>query len=217
MPMQITLLINEELIMKHYSFNNENDIKDLAYNLKKHLTEIGHNVKHMDILNGIAQSVGFKNWNVYSAELKEKNKPYVYKNPFVSIQELFNQGSAAQITEFLVFNAFREENTNHMDNGIWKGRAISLASGIMISLVWLRENEDFSLTGESIYRSMDLSNMIILSKKEAMPISISGSLTAYLVSLPGYKGDVSAEEQSETAYEQHGYLQAQFKSITDMK
>ncbi|MDI6976206.1 glyoxalase superfamily protein [Serratia sp. Se-RSBMAAmG] len=204
--------------MKHYSFNNENDIKDLAYNLKKHLTEIGHNVKHMDILNSIAQSVGFKNWNIYSAELKEKNKPYVYKNPFVSIKELFNQGSAAQITEFLVFNAFREENSNHTDNGMWKGRAISLASGIMRSLVWLRENECFSLTGQSIYKSMDLSNMISLSKKEILPSHVSEPLKAYLVSLPGYKNEASAEEeQSETAYEQHGYLQNQFKSIIDMK
>lgn len=202
--------------MKHYSFNNGNDIKDLAYNIKKHLTEIGHNVKHMDILNGISQSVGFKNWNVYSAELKEKNKPYVYKNPFVSIQELFNQGSAAQITEFLVFNTFREEESNHADNSMWKGRAISLASGIMRSLVWLRENEGFSLTGKSIYKSMDLSNMISLSKKEILPSHISGPLKAYLVSLPEYKNE-AAEQQSEVAHDQHGHLQAQFKSIIDMK
>lgn len=205
--------------MKHYSFNNENDIKDLAYNIKKHLTEIGHNVKHMDILNSIAQSAGFKNWNVYSAELKEKNKPYVYKNPFVSIQELFNQGSSAQITEFLVFNAFRvrEEEGKHTDNTMWKGRAISLASGIMRSLVWLRENESFSLTGESIYKSMNLSNMISLSKKEILPHHISEPLKAYLVSLPGYKSEISEKEQSGIVYAQHRYLQAQFKYVIDMK
>lgn len=203
--------------MKHYSFNNENDIKELAYNLKKHLGEIGHKVKHTDILNSISQSVGFKNWNVYSAELKEKNKPYVYKNPFDSIIQLFALGSSAQITEFLVFNAFKEEKSNHADGGMWKGRAISLASGIMRSLVWLRENEGFALTGESIYKSMDLANMMSLSKKETLPSTISASLNAYLVSLPGYKSGIYAEEQAETVYEQHGYLQAQFKSIIDMK
>lgn len=201
--------------MKNYNLNNEHDIKQLAYNIKKHLNDIGHNVKHTDILNSISQSVGFKNWNVYSAELKGKNKPYVYKNPFDSINLLFAIGSAAQITEFLVFNAFRENN-NHTDNGIWKGRAISLASGIMRTLVWLRENEMFVLTGQTIYKSMDLSNMINLSKKEILPPHISEPLKTYLVSLPGYKSDASTE-QPESTYDQHGYLQMQFKSIVDIK
>lgn len=200
--------------MKNYSFNNESDIKNLAYNLKKYLADIGFNVKHMNILNGISQSVGFKNWNVYSSKLKENNKPYQYKNPFKNINELFEKGSISQIVEFIIYTSFRDEG----DNDIWKGRAISLCYAVIKPLVWMRNHNGFIISGQSIYNAMDLKNMIDLSYNLDIDKSSILGLQSYLVSLPGYKSENDRLiEQNETVNEQHGYIRMQFKTLITLQ
>lgn len=197
--------------MKKYNLNQESDVKDLAYHIKKYLTQQGHDIKHSEILSGISHAIGFKNWNVYSSKLKEKDKLYEYKIPFKDADELFNKGSVSQIIEYLVFTSFRQES----DNAMWKGRAISLCSAIIRPLVWMRENDGFIITGKSIYDAMNLENIIELSYSNKLYKPEIEGVRSYLLSLPGYKdGYRNSMEQSETVHEQHGYIHMQFKSLT---
>ena len=147
---------------------------------------------------------------------KNKAKPlYVYKKPFRSNQKIFDKGTYNQIAEFLanyVFNLNRENASSEIEINMWKGRSIILMSKTIKALVWLRDNEGFKITGLSIYQSMELENIIELSKHKNMPVE---NINDYLTSLPGY--DSKNIKQPKVTYEQHDYLQHQFESIVDIK
>lgn len=129
------------------------------------------------------------------------------KNKLSNTLNPFSTGSAGGLTELLV--GLMDEAGG--DNAMWKGRAISLISGIMFALVYMRENEGFLLDVDQIRDYLILDNIQKLAKRRDLPPSILASIRAYLRSLPGYQE--SAPKQSETVMDQHGYLQMQFTRI----
>lgn len=121
-------------------------------------------------------------------------------NPFIV-------GSAAGLTELLV--GLMDEAGG--DNAMWKGRAISLISALMLALVHLRDHDGLLMGVEVIRDHLLLENIQKLSKQRDLPAHILQSVKAYLRSLPGY--NENAPKQSETVMDQHGYLQMQFTRI----
>ena len=130
----------------------------------------------------------------------QKVKPSNTLNPFIS-------GSAAGLTEVLV--GLMDEAGG--DNAMWKGRAISLISAIMLALVHLRETSGLLLDVDVIRDYLLLDNIQKLSKRHDLPIHVLQAVKAYLRSLPGYQE--AAPKQSETVLDQHGFLQMQFTRI----
>lgn len=132
----------------------------------------------------------------------QKSKLSNTLNPFIS-------GSAGGLTELLV--GLMDEAGG--DNAMWKGRAISLVSGIMMALVWLRDNEGLLLDVDQIRKHLILEEIQNLAKRRDLPLNIGDAIKSYLVSLPGYNPNAPNGKQSETANDQHGYLQMQFTKI----
>ena len=120
----------------------------------------------------------------------------------------FSSGGSGGLTELLV---------SLMDDGggggdMWKGRAISLVSAIMMALVYLRDQGEILLDVDAIREYLILDNIIKMYKtRRDFPPHIRAALRAYLVSLPGFQE--SAPKQNDTVLEQHGYLQMQFTKI----
>lgn len=123
-------------------------------------------------------------------------------NPFI-------KGSAGGLTEMLV--SLMDESGG--DNAMWQGRAISLVSAIMMALVYLRDNSGLLLDVDVIREHLILDNIQKLAKRRDLPPNILQAIRAYLRSLPGYKENAPGGQQSETALDQHGYLQMQFTKI----
>lgn len=130
----------------------------------------------------------------------QKFKPSNTMNPFTT-------GSAAGLTELLV--GLMDEAGG--DNAMWKGRAISLISAIMMALVDKRDNDGLLMGVELIRDHLVLEAIEKLSKDQGLSDRIQAALNAYLRSLPGYVP--GAPKQSETVNDQHGYLQMQFTRI----
>lgn len=120
----------------------------------------------------------------------------------------FSSGGSGGLTELLV---------SLMDDGggggdMWKGRAISLISAIMMALVYMRDAKELLLDVDNIREYLILDNIIKLFKtRRDFPNHIRAALRAYLVSLPGFQE--SAPKQNDTVMEQHGYLQMQFTKL----
>lgn len=120
----------------------------------------------------------------------------------------FSSGGSGGLTELLV---------SLMDDGggggdMWKGRAISLISAIMMALVYMRDAKELLLDVDQIREYLILDNIIKLYKtRRDFPNHIRAALRAYLVSLPGFQE--SAPKQNDTVMEQHGYLQMQFTKL----
>ena len=91
---------------------------------------------------------------------------------------------------------------------MWKGRAISLISGVIKALVWQRDYQNKKITIQSISESIFLHNIHKTIEDKEIPIFAKSMLHGYVLSLPGYQNGVS--EQQDIVYEQHGYLQMQF-------
>lgn len=119
----------------------------------------------------------------------------------------FTTGSSGGLTELLV--SLMDDSGG--DNAMWKGRAISLISSIMMALVHMRENKEILLDVDIIREHLILDNIIKLSKRRDLPAHVNQSIRSYLRSLPGFQEN--APKQSETVMDQHGYLQMQFTKI----
>ena len=124
---------------------------------------------------------------------------------------LLEEGSAGDITEALV--ALMDDASG--DNAMWKARAISLAACVISALVFLRDLSGGygydALTVDSIREHLQLQRVELLASRRDLPSHVAQSLKSYLRSLPGYRAD--SPVQSETALDQHGYLQMQFTHI----
>ena len=119
----------------------------------------------------------------------------------------FTSGSSGGLTELLV--SLMDESGG--DNAMWKGRAVSLISALMMALVDMRDKKEILLDVEIIRDYLILDNIIKLAKRRDLPSHVITALKAYLRSLPGYQE--GAQKQSETVMDQHGYLQMQFTKI----
>lgn len=121
-------------------------------------------------------------------------------NPFAS-------GGSGGLQELLV---------SLMDDGggggdMWKGRAISLISAIMMALVYMRDNGEILLDVDIIREYLILETIIKMNARSDFPPHIKAALRGYLVSLPGFQD--GAPKQNDTVMEQHGYLQMQFTKL----
>ncbi len=120
----------------------------------------------------------------------------------------FSSGGSGGLTELVV---------SLMDDGggggdMWKGRAISLISAMMMALTYMRDQKDILLDVDIIREYLILDNIIKLYKqRKDFPNHIRAALKGYLVSLPGFQEN--AAKQNDTVAEQHGYLQMQFTKI----
>lgn len=149
--------------MKSYNLTNAKDIKDLAYHLKNNFSNKGYHIKHSEILDVISQSHGYKNWNTFSAKLNQKQNNNKYEDNYINI---FNNGSTSSIVEFLSKQIFSDEDNNDM----WKGRAISLISGVIKALVWQRDYQHKKITIQSISESLFLHNIHKTLEDKEIPI-----------------------------------------------
>lgn len=133
------------------------------------------------------------------------------KNKLSNTLNPFSNGSAGGLTELLV--GLMDDAGG--DNAMWKGRAITLISGVMMALVYMRENEGLLLDVDEIRNYLILENIQKLAERtRALPAHILQSIRAYLRSLPGYQENLpKGKAQSETVMDQHGYLQMQFTRI----
>lgn len=120
----------------------------------------------------------------------------------------FSSGGSGGLTELLV--SLMDDSGGGGD--MWKGRAISLISAIMMALTYMRDQKEILLDVDSIREYLILDNIIKMYKgRRDFPNHIRAALRAYLVSLPGFQE--SAPKQGETVMEQHGYLQMQFTKM----
>lgn len=119
----------------------------------------------------------------------------------------FTSGSSGGLTELLV--SLMDDSGG--DNAMWKGRAVSLISALMMALVDMREKKEILLDVEIIRDYLILDNIIKLAKRRDLPSHVVTAIKAYLRSLPGFQE--GAQKQSETVMDQHGYLQMQFTKI----
>lgn len=119
----------------------------------------------------------------------------------------FTSGSSGGLTELLV--SLMDDSGG--DNAMWKGRAISLISSIMMGLVHMRDQREILLDVDLIRDYLSLDMIIKLAKRRDLPSHVIVAVKNYLKSLPGYVD--GAQKQSETVMDQHGYLQMQFTKI----
>ncbi|MEM6780668.1 MAG: TraM recognition domain-containing protein [Pseudomonadota bacterium] len=131
----------------------------------------------------------------------------------------FSSGSASYLSNMLTTLMPEAEG----DNAMWKERAVSLISSLMPALTWKRDNQDIPLSVSSIRKSLNMEEIIKLSRDEALPDRIRESLVGYLDTLPGYVDaafDDNGKEKpvgpdqpmvdTTTVRQQHGYLTMQF-------
>lgn len=122
----------------------------------------------------------------------------------------FSSGGSGGLTELLV--SLMDGGGSGGGGDLWKGRAISLISAIMMALVYMRDEKEILLDVDTIREYLILDNIIKLYKtRRDFPNHVRAALRAYLVSLPGFQE--SAPKQNDTVLEQHGYLQMQFTKI----
>lgn len=122
----------------------------------------------------------------------------------------FSSGGSGGLTELLV--SLMDGGGSGGGGDLWKGRAISLISAIMMALVFMRDEKEILLDVDTIREYLILDNIIKLYKtRRDFPSHVRAALRAYLVSLPGFQE--SAPKQNDTVLEQHGYLQMQFTKI----
>lgn len=123
----------------------------------------------------------------------------------------FSTGASDGLTQMIV--GLMPESGG--EGAMWKGRAVSMLTGLMKALVWLRDKGERELNVSSIRDAMLLKSIIELAdpaKWPNMPAPIRASVKAYLNALPGYQ-DSKGANQAQTTLDQHGYLQMQFSQI----
>lgn len=131
----------------------------------------------------------------------------------------FSSGSASYLTNMLVSLMPEAEG----DNAMWKERAVSLIGSLMPALTWKRDNQDIPTSVSTIREYLALNNVIRLSRDQALPEKIRGSIRGYLDTLPGYvdaafddngrekpAGPDTPMVDTTTPRQQHGYLAMQF-------
>lgn len=183
---------------------NEEQFKKIAKKLQKNLLDKHlFNLKLAESQELLAQALGHRN--------------------LFSLQQFFNTKEAKDsIKKDVVFQSLAVEQCimvfiNLMveqENNMWKGRAISLISAVMMALCYMRDNEGLVLEIEVIRENFMLESIIKLNKKIDLPPNVKRVIHSYLISLPGFKENTS--KQSETVLEQHSYLQMQCFNVLEV-
>lgn len=160
------------------------------------------NLKLNSIQELLAEALGYRNLFALQ-KVFEEGQP----EPINDKVDLFKGLSAGQSTQIFV-------NLIDGEDGMWKGRAISLISSVMMALIYMRDHKEILLDTSLIREHLILNNIVKLYKnRKDLPSHVGSALRAYLVSLPGFQE--SAVTQTITTNEQHGYLQMQISPIVD--
>lgn len=141
-----------------------------------------------------------KNIHVYHLSFLSSLASNNFKNLSINFNNV-SSGFLAELFSNLVLE-FEDD-----DSIMWKGRAISMISSVMMALVYMRDKENFNLTPNSIREYLLLDKVISLYHKD-FPLHIHTSLKSYLFSLPGFIEN--SLKQNDNVFEHHGYLQMQF-------
>lgn len=195
--------------MKNYDFNNEAQIKELAYILKKELSDKGVSIKHGELLNILSHAAGAKNWHTYSSHLKDNTQSFSMID-YDATQDLLNRESAGGIVVFLLQHHFNATTDDYISN---RNEAFDFIKGLARALVFLRDNTGKPFSQQTIYDNMSLSSMIALSKRQDLPSTITEDILDYLTSLPEYRDSFNAEQQSQNTKDAHNLLRSQFSSL----
>lgn len=195
--------------MKNYDFTNESQIKELAYILKKELSDKGVSIKHGEMLNILSHAAGVRNWNTYSSHLKDNAQSLNMVN-YDATQDLLNRESAGGIVVFLLQHYFTATTDDYVSN---KNKAFEFLKGLVRALVFLRNNAGKPFSQQTIYDNMSLSSMISLSKRKDLSPRITEDISDYLTSLPEYRDSLNAEQQSQNTKDAHNILRSQFSSL----
>lgn len=126
-----------------------------------------------------------------------------------ALNAIFAKHSASDLTEMIV--GLMAEASG--DDVWWHARAISMASSVLMALVYLREKEGQPLTISSLRDAFVLENLHELSLHPRLPSHIRQALQSYLRSIPGNRQGAGVGGFTEVMLEQHGYLQMQFSRI----
>lgn len=131
----------------------------------------------------------------------------------------FSSGSASYLTNMLVSLMPAAEG----DNAMWKERAVSLLSSLMPALTWKRDHQEMPLNISTVRQALNFSDVVKLSRDQALPPRLREGIKGYLDTLPGYVdaafGDDGMEKplgpdtppvDSNVVKQQHGYLTMQF-------
>lgn len=195
--------------MKSYDLTNESQIKELAYILKKELSDKGVSIKHGEMLNILSHAAGVKNWNAYSSLLKD-NAQSLSMADYDATQDLLSRESAGGIVAFLFQHHLTTKTNDYISN---RNKSFDFLKGLARALVFLRNNTGKPFDQQTIYDSMSLSSMIALSKRRDLPSTITEDILDYLISLPEYSDSFSAEQQSQNTKDAHNLLRSQFASL----
>jgi hypothetical protein len=164
------------------------------------------NIKLNSFHELFAESLGYRNLFGLQKVFEEGEEP----TPSF-IFDLFKGLSSGQSTQ-IFFNLMDGQDSS--SSSMWKGRALSLISTVLMTLTYMREQKEVILDAQVIREYLILDNIIKTYKsRKDFPDHIRAALRAYLLSLPGFQE--SAPKQGETVLEQHGYLQMQFSTILD--
>lgn len=123
----------------------------------------------------------------------------------------FSSGTTGALVQLLV--SLMPNADAGGDGGMWQGRAVAFLSALMMALCWLRDQGQMQLGVAEIREHLTLAEVTKLWRRTDMPERIKTSLYAYLTSLAGWVENPPNNQQSESAMEQHGYLQMQFTRV----
>ena len=119
----------------------------------------------------------------------------------------FAQGRADALAEMLV------DMTPWSEEGLWRGRGASLATGLLRALTALRDQGVMELDAGAVADHMELGRLMTLADTDAypsLPASVRKSVSGYLSAIPGFiSGKVGLQSPSALAY--HEYLVSEFQ------
>lgn len=180
--------------------------------LLQHLTdEYSLNIKLSQIQEALSQSLGYRNLHslqqVFVGNVDNHSLSLIDSIPKPDIFDKIELDQAIQI----IYNLMDVKSGGDM----WRGRAISLISIIMKTLMYMQKEKEIILDSDIVREYLILDNIIKLYKtRRDFPNDIKQGLKSYLTSLPGFQE--GAPIQNETVREQHGYLQMQFFPVLNM-
>lgn len=133
----------------------------------------------------------------------------IHKVKMSNTMNPFSTGSADFLTQMIV--SLMSESGG--DNAMWKDRAISLVSGLMGALCYMRDYEGLLLNTGVIREYLNFPKLYTLFVRRAeFPGSIGKAIEGYVRSLPGFQ-EKNRANQGEDTLKQHGFLEMQFTRI----
>lgn len=133
----------------------------------------------------------------------------IHKVKMSNTMNPFSTGSADFLTQMIV--SLMSESGG--DNAMWKDRAISLVSGLMGALCYMRDHEGLLLNTGVIREYLNFPKLYTLFvRRGEFPASIGKAIEGYVRSLPGFQ-EKNRANQGEDTLKQHGFLEMQFTRI----